>query len=433
MKRIGIIGGGLSGLSLGYFLKKRGIKNFTILEKDNVVGGKLMRSFKHDGFTFDFASHVIFSRNQKILNIMLRLLGLNITSKRRNTKIFYKGNFIKYPFENGLNDLPLNDNFECLFEFVKTLIQKHKLPKPKNLREWCYYTFGKGIAEKYLIPYNNKVWNFPAKSISTEWVERIPNPPVDDIIKSSLGIDTEGYKHQLRFFYPKRGGIMSLPLAIEKRIKGKIIKDYEVVSIKKSKKKWIVCNGQKKTEFDNIISTIPIFDLVRCLDDIPEDVLKAVRRLKYSSLATVFVGLKKPLEHDFSWMYFPGAKDGKFNRVAFLSNYSRYNAPKGNSCLIAETTYRKLSDVDTIDKTIDNLNRAGIIEKDDVCYSNCVGTKYAYVIPDLKYSKNISIVRRFFKRKGIVLCGRFSQFEYINMDAAIENAQTEANRNEWRR
>ena len=46
--------------------------------------------------------------------------------------------------------------------------------------------------------------------LDTQMVDRIPQPPVEDIIKSAKGIKTEGYKHQLYFDYPKRGGIQSL-------------------------------------------------------------------------------------------------------------------------------------------------------------------------------------------------------------------------------
>ena len=40
-------------------------------------------------------------------------------------------------------------------------------------------------------------------------VERIPRPPKEDILKSAKRKKTEGYKHQLFFYYPK-GGIQSL-------------------------------------------------------------------------------------------------------------------------------------------------------------------------------------------------------------------------------
>jgi len=216
--KIGILGGGLTGLTLAYLLKDKGYC-VEVLEKEEYCGG-LMRSIQEEGFTFDIGgSHVIFSKDKNILNFMLSLLNGNYVRRRRNAKILYKGRFVKYPFENGLADLPKEDNFECIYHFIKNLIKREKgeLTSPTNLKEWCYYNFGKGIAEKYLIPYNEKIWKYPLEKISLEWVERISNPSIEDIIKSALGIPTEGYTHQLYFYYPKYGGIQSLIKSIESK------------------------------------------------------------------------------------------------------------------------------------------------------------------------------------------------------------------------
>lgn len=72
------------------------------------------------------------------------------------------------------------------------------------------YTFGEGISSKYLIPYNEKVWNVPVEKLSMIWADRIPNPPAEDILKSSIGIKTEGYLHQLYYHYPEEGGYQAI-------------------------------------------------------------------------------------------------------------------------------------------------------------------------------------------------------------------------------
>ena len=97
-----ILGGGLSGLTLGSLLKD----DFLILEKNHECGG-LCRSLTSEGFTFDWGgSHIIFSKDEDVLKFMVDKLGSNIVRNKRNTKIFFKGKYVKYPFENGLSDLP---------------------------------------------------------------------------------------------------------------------------------------------------------------------------------------------------------------------------------------------------------------------------------------------------------------------------------------
>lgn len=423
--KIAILGGGLAGLTLGYLLNRKGY-DFTILEKNPETSG-LLKSVNIEGFTFDVGgSHIIFSKDREILNFMVSLLGENVVRNRRNAKIFYKGHYVKYPFENGLADLPKEDKFECLYYFIQNLIAKEKglLKHPKNLKEWFYYTFGKGIAEKYLIPYNEKIWKYPLEDISTIWVERIPQPPIEDVIKSALGIPTEGYTHQLYFYYPKYGGIQSLAKALEEPIKDKIVTNFKVKKVRRDDK-WIISNGKIEFEFDKVISTIPLPELIKALDDVPRSVREAVGNLKYNSLVTVGIGVDTPKLNNFSWLYIPD-KEVLTHRVSFPSNYSPYVAPNGKSSVLAEITYREddeisnMSDEEIAERTIEDLHKLGIINRDDVIITTVYRFKYAYVIYDLNYKQNLKIVHNYLKSIGVDYVGRFACWEYANMDTTIK-------------
>ncbi len=423
---VGILGAGLTGLALGYLLDQKGL-NFEIFEKETECGG-LMRTLQEQGFTFDYGgSHIIFSKDKEALDLMITLLGNNKIKNRRNTKIFYKGKHIKYPFENGLSDLPKDDNFECLFYFIQNLLKKEKgkISSPGNLKEWFYYTFGEGIAEKYLNPYNEKIWKFPTERMSLEWVERIPNPPVEDIIKSSLGIDTEGYKHQLSFYYPKVGGIQALIKSLQEEINGHIITNFEVKTVKREDEKWVISNGQEERSCDDIISTMPIHDLVKALNA-PKEIKDAVNNLKYNSLITVMIGLQTPRIGSLTWLYIPD-EDVLTHRVSFPSNYSPYVAPGGRSSVLAEITCNiedeiwRMKDEVIIEKVVDDLHQLEIINKRDVCFSCVKKLKYAYVISDLDYHENMREIKEYMQKIGIDLLGRFSEFKYLNMDGCIRN------------
>ncbi|MDD1729107.1 MAG: NAD(P)-binding protein, partial [Methanospirillum sp.] len=219
-----ILGGGLAGVTLARLLSEQG-EEVQVLEQESRIGG-LCRSVTNDGFTFDIGgSHIIFSRDQEVLSFMHRVLEENRGERKRDTKIFYKNRYIKYPFENGLSELAKEDCFTCLHEFIKTTIasEKGELQEPLNFREWIYHTFGSGIADAYLVPYNEKIWNYPLDKMSAHWVEgRVPRPPVEDIIKSAVGLQTEGYSHQAVFSYPETGGIETLIRAIARPVQDRI-------------------------------------------------------------------------------------------------------------------------------------------------------------------------------------------------------------------
>ena len=425
-----VLGGGLTGITLARLLHEKG-DDVTVLEQSEKIGG-LCRSQTEAGFTFDVGgSHIIFSRDTEVLSFMLSVLGGNADRRKRNTKILYKGRYVKYPFENGLADLPAEDRFFCINEFIKNLItvEKGEIPPPTNFAEWITYTFGRGIAECYMVPYNEKIWNYPANRMSHHWVEgRIPRPPVEDIIKSAIGIETEGYVHQAVFSYPVTGGIEAVVRGIAEPVLPSIRTGFSVASIRDEDGGFAVSDGRETVHVDRLISTIPLQNLLPCLSDVPADVQAACDALRYNSLCSVFIGLAGEVP-DISWLYVPDPATGLFNRVSFPSNYSTTVAPPGHSSILAEITYNdgdavsRMSDADVIEHTVASLVAAGLLlSRERIVYTGVSRQKFAYVVYDTDYLENIKIIREFCRERGIDLVGRFSQFEYLNMDGCIRSA-----------
>src|SRR3990167_7373942 len=201
---IGIIGAGPSGLAVNLFLQAP----HEILERGEQVGGHAS-SFVEQEFTFDYGPHILFSRDQAILDFIVTSLGDNVTQCRRKNKISFKNRLVKYPFENDLHALPLEDNYACVRDFIFNPY-KTQCSQPANMKEWFLKTFGYGLCARYLFPYNEKVWNISIEQLSIALAERIPKPALTDILKSSLGYPTEGYMHQLYYHYPNTGGYQAI-------------------------------------------------------------------------------------------------------------------------------------------------------------------------------------------------------------------------------
>lgn len=423
-----ILGGGLSGLTLARLLQEQG-EEVIVLEAEPEIGG-LCRSKKKDGFTFDTGgSHIIFSRDAEVLVFMRRMITENEQRNTRNTKIFYKGRPVKYPFENGLYELPPEDRFFCINGFVRNLIavEKGAMKKPENFREWIYYTFGPGIAECYMVPYNEKIWKYPTEKMSLHWVDgRIPRPPVEDILKSAIGIETEGYTHQAVFSYPLDGGIEALVKAIAQPVERCIRTGFRITSVRESGSQWLVSNGKETIRADRVICTMPVQHLLPCLDNVPQQVTAACKALTYNSLICVNIGIRGPLP-SISWMYIPDKTLGKTNRLSFPSNFSRHAAPDGCSAALAEITHQPgdevagLSDDELVREVTGMLEAMNICTRDKVVFSSVERQPFAYVVYDLAYQKNIAAVKDFCTKAGIPLVGRFAQFEYLNMDGVIRS------------
>lgn len=419
----------MTGITLARLLREKG-HEVLVLEAESRIGG-LCRSRTDHGFTFDTGgSHIIFSRDKEVLEFMHGVLGSNRDTRSRNTKILYRNILVKYPFENGLAALPKEDLYFCINEFIRTYVkaEKGEIPPPKNFREWIFATFGRGIAELYMIPYNEKIWNYPAHLMSAHWMEgRVPRPPVEDVIKSAIGIETEGYTHQSIFSYPVEGGIEALVTSIADGLEDAIFTGFPVRSIVFRDGHWEVSDGTRTISGDRVISTIPLQHLVTCLHDIPDEVKNAVQALRYNSVACIQVGIRG-IVPDISWLYIPDPNQGLANRISFPSNFSSHVAPGNHAGILAEITYNegdavsRMTDEELINHTVRSLGEMGFITPDQVVHTAVDRQKFAYVVYDLGYLENIRIIREYFKSRGITLEGRFSRFEYLNMDGCIRNA-----------
>lgn len=132
--------------------------------------------------------------------------------------------------------------------------------------------------------------------------------------------------------------------------------------------------------------------------------------------------------NDISWLYIPQKEIGRFNRISFPSNYSTEVAPAGCSSVLAEVTFNegdevsKMTDDEIAEHCVEGLIDMGIIpSKEKVIYTTVERFEYAYVVYDLDYLENIRTVTDYFSGSGIDLVGRFSEFEYINMDGCIRH------------
>ena len=92
--KIIILGAGISGVSLAYYLQKfKKVKEITILEKEKIPGG-LLRSFNCNGIAYDIGPHIIFSKHKDILEKNIKILGKNVTKIRRSNKIIFKNRYL---------------------------------------------------------------------------------------------------------------------------------------------------------------------------------------------------------------------------------------------------------------------------------------------------------------------------------------------------
>ncbi|MCS7111905.1 MAG: hypothetical protein RMI45_00600 [Ignisphaera sp.] len=392
--------------------------------------GGLLRTEVVDGFTIDVGgSHVIFSRDRGVLDKMLNFLSGNVVEHERKSYVQLNGVFIPYPFENGLYVLPPEERAEALASLIEALLSLDKSWMPKNLEEWIYGFFGSYIAKRYLIPYNRKIWKRPLDEIDVDWVYtpgRLPIPNWRDVVRSAIGIPTQGYLEQAKFYYPLKGGIQALYSAVYERVANEgvaLVKNNRVESIKITLDGFLI---NEKIRAKRILNTIPLPSLIESLSgSIYDDLKQYVRDFDYNSLITVAVALDKsaPPHH---WIYVPN-EDVIFHRYSWLNNYSVYNTPSGKSLILAEITIPPSKSVDIAsisEKTVLDLERLGVVEGEDVIFVKAWMYEYAYPIHRI----GLNSVRKYvldylLKKVGIASLGRWGSWRYMNTDAIVREVE----------
>jgi protoporphyrinogen oxidase len=403
-----------------------------VLEARPAPGGTAS-SIHVAGYTFDKGPHIMFSRNEEILDFMIRSLAGNVHRCRRKNRIAIGDRLVRYPFENDLAALGLERAFACARDYFLNP-WKERYPAPADLRQWFLHHFGEAMCEMYFFPYNEKVWNVPVEDLSMLWSERIPQPPPEDVLRSAMGFQTEGYLHQLYYHYPLHGGYQAISEAWAKRVD--VHYDTPVDRIDRDPDGGLVVRaGGQDLRYDRLVSTMPLDRLVEvCSFDVPEAVRAAVDALTVNPMLVVSLGVHGEDPEQMTAVYF-GDRDFKVNRVSYPGTFSPHNVPEGHHSIQAEITCRaddpawRWTDAQAVDHVLGGLVAAGLLRDPElVTFTHVERVRHAYVVYRRGYEEHAAVVREWFPAQGIDLCGRFSYFEYVNVDGAVARAMDVAGR-----
>ncbi len=162
--KILILGAGCTGLGAAYRLQELGHSDFLILEQNCYPGGLATSFVDENGFTWDIGGHVQFSHYDYFDRLMEKALGAAWLKHLRQSYIWIRERFIPYPFQNNIRNLPPEDLAACLRGLIAVAGNGHA--SPMNFEEWILHSFGRGIADTFLLPYNRKVWAYPPAQMS---------------------------------------------------------------------------------------------------------------------------------------------------------------------------------------------------------------------------------------------------------------------------
>ncbi len=426
MRETVILGAGLAGMSTAYHLGD----DYEIIEREAHPGG-LVVTHNRDGFHFDVTGHWLHMRDDGIRRMVTDLMGKRLVNVVRDSRIFSKDVYTYYPFQTNTYGLPVDVIKEIIAGFVEAVYHNPSSSEPKSFEEWVLKHMGAGIAKHFMIPYNEKLWCTHPRDMTPHWCQHyVPKPTLDQLLDGALRKPEETIGYNAGFVYPKTGGIGELSKNLAAALDGNHVQyKTEPVRIYAKKKKIELSNGET-IGYNNLVSSLPLPELIKLLADAPKTVQNAATKLLHNQVFYYNIALNRKAGSPSHWIYFP-EKPFAFYRAGCYSNAVPSMAPRGKSSLYVEISHRgNLPSKRTLwNRTVKGLIQARVIKsQDDVLFHEARNIPYAYVVFDKHYEKSLSILHPWLNKNGIQSIGRYGRWTYNSMETALidgrEAAQT---------
>ena len=412
-KKVVILGAGITGLAISYFLKQHGISS-VIYEKLNEIGG-LCRSFCINGYWFDYGGHCTFTNNFEIREILeTNTLYNSFISRPYNYK---NGKWIKFPVQNNLCVLDPDEKVEIIEDFIN----KPQYENPLNYEEWLRGAYGDSFAFNYPRLYTKKYWTVEPRQLETKWIgKRMYQPNLHEVLVGAFETETPDlhYSNTNGVRYPREGGFDNFL----KNMKDSscVLTGMEARRIDFNKKIVYFKNGEK-CNYDCLILTIPLPELKGMFDNLEENVTSALNNLYHTSMVLVSLGVKKIEDIPSTSFYI-------YNEDILPSRVYSTSVMNGNGnnhvSLQAEVYFSKfkpqeksLEEIKT--ETVKQLVEMGVIKYENIEVCDVRYEKYANVIFTPDIYDNRDKVHKMLDDREIYYAGRFADWDYLWTDQSM--------------
>lgn len=411
-----ILGAGIAGISAAYHLKQKG-ESSVIFEKDNDWGG-LCGFFEIDGFRFDRFVHFTFAKDEKIAELFAKSSPLYAHPPVSYN--YWRGCWLKHPAQNNLAPLPIEEKVKIIDSFVNR--PRKDVAEISDYAEWLSVQYGDYFAENFPFAYTRKYWGVEAKQLETKWVgNRLHVSPLPEVLRGAFAEQQENFYYTKFMNYPKKGGFRSIMNECRKGLDIRLNK--KAVRIDTAAKQVEFADGMVEN-YDNLISSLPLPEIIKMISDVPENVQNAAKQLRWTCGYQVSLGFNRPDVAKYLWFYIYD-EDVPPARVYSPNLKSPDNAPDGCSSLQAEIFFAngaKVVDKNIIlQKTVEKLKEICQFNDSDVVVKDIRFEPYANIIFTPEIYESRKVVREWLQAQGIKTIGRFGEWDYLWSHQAFES------------
>ncbi len=406
-----IIGAGISGLTFANYIKD----DYIILEKESEVGG-YCRTIKRKDFIWDYAGHFFHFKTEEFKKIFMdNVEDTDIIYKDKCTKILYKDALIDYPFQTNIHELEKQEFIDCLYD----LFNKQEKETYDNFLDMLYGKFGKSIVEKFLKPYNEKLYACDLQKLDKDAMGRFfPYADTKQIINNMKNNKDISYNN--KFLYPKNGAGSFIEILYNNLEKERIKLNSTIENIDQENKIVTTQDG-KKYQYEYLINTAPLNHFLLLFNN--KEYMNLEQELSYNKVLVFNLGFNKKskLEKEH-WIYIPD-KEVNYYRIGFYDNI----LDSDKLSMYIEIGFDKqaaINEKEQLDMTLKNLRKQNIID-DNMKLEEYVSIIMdpAYVHINGKTDKKITELKNNLKDKNIYTIGRYGAWTYCSMEDCMIEAR----------
>jgi protoporphyrinogen oxidase len=336
-----VIGAGVSGLGFANWWREvRPDERVLVCEADTIGG--YCKTVTKAGFVWDYSGHFFHFKDPSIEAwLRARMPGQEVRTIERVAKIRYAGLDIDFPFQKHIHQLPKDELIECLVDlYFRPQGEAH------SFGEMLYQRLGKGITDKFLRPYNEKLYATSLDTLDVDAMGRFfPHADIADIIANMRpGKRSHGYN--ATFTYPAGGAFQYIQALMHDLPANTVAEGEPVTAIDLDA--HVATTPQRQIHYKRAVSSAPLRSLARCCN-VPHDAGAFT-----SNQVLVFnLGFDKKGMSGIHWMYFPDPTLS-FYRVGWYDNifdtdrmslYVEVGLPEGASPDVAALRTRVLDDL----------------------------------------------------------------------------------------
>lgn len=405
-----IIGGGITGLSVAALLGNGA--DYRVLDREPELGG-YCRTIRRDGFTWDYSGHFFHFRQPRVERWMrARMPGENVRQVVKRSFIHFADRWVDFPFQKNIHQLPQADFIEVLHDLYFAQKQAGSA-EPENFEEMLFTRYGRGMSERFLIPYNEKLYATKLSNLDVGAMGRFfPHVSLDDVVRNMRAPDNASYNQH--FTYPESGAVAYVnALASEVRPEAVHLEE-EVIRIDVEKKQVETTRG--RYGYERLVSSMPF---PRLLELTGYD--RGSAELSWNQVLVFNLGFDSKGPRDVHWIYYP-QRDLPFYRVGFYDNI--FDHPRMS--LYVELGFDRHARPDPeeyLPKVLDGLRKAGVLKDQQLVASHALVMNPAYVHIN---RTSTALYERFsaeMRERGVYSMGRYGRWTYCSIEDNMLEAE----------